>query len=101
MAINTVVAHDNVAANRGRVALERGPIVYCFEAVDNSGTVSDIVLPAEAELQVEHRPELLGGVNVITGQALRAARTTGRFDLAQPHDRHRDSLLRMGAPADR
>jgi hypothetical protein len=74
MAINTVVSHDRVAANRGRVALERGPIVYCFEAMDNGGTVSDIVLPAEADLRTEHRPDLLGGVTVITGRAQRAVR---------------------------
>ena len=74
MRINTVLSHDDVAANRGRVALERGPIVYCFEAVDNGGKVTDIVLPPDAELAAEHRPSLLGGVTVITGQAKRGQR---------------------------
>ena len=44
MDVNTVVSQDNIVANRGRVALERGPLVYCFEAVDNGDSVSDIVL---------------------------------------------------------
>ncbi len=74
MDVRTVVAHDKVAADRGRVALERGPVVYCSEAVDNGGTVSDLVLPTSANLHAEHRTDLLGGVMVITGQVHRAKR---------------------------
>jgi len=74
MSINTVVAHDAVVANRGRVALERGPLVYCLEAVDNDDSVYDIVLPANAEMKAEHRDDLLGGVTVLTGTAQRAVR---------------------------
>ncbi len=71
MPIQTVLAHDAVKANQGRVALERGPLVYCLEAVDNDRSVSDIVLPAGVELKFEHRADLLGGVTVLTGTAQR------------------------------
>ena len=74
MAIQTVKAHDQVTATRGRVALEYGPIVYCFEAIDNGESVSDIVLPSALNWQVEHRRDLLGGVNVLSGAASRATR---------------------------
>ena len=40
MPVRQVLAHDNVAADRGRVALERGPLVYCLEATDNDGLVN-------------------------------------------------------------
>jgi DUF1680 family protein len=54
----------------GKVALLRGPVVYCLEAVDHPDTnVSRLVLPPKAELKAEHREKLLGGVTVITGQA--------------------------------
>ncbi|NOY41072.1 MAG: glycoside hydrolase family 127 protein [Planctomycetes bacterium] len=75
MDIRTVVAHDKVAADRGRVALERGPVVYCSEAIDNGGKVADLVLPTGAKLHAEHRTDLLGGVTVVTGQVQRAKRT--------------------------
>jgi uncharacterized protein len=82
--VRTVVAHDAVTANRGRVALERGPIVYCLEAVDNDGSVSDLVLPPAAELKPEDRPDLLGGVTVITGNAQRAVRAEDGSMSLQP-----------------
>ena len=58
-----------VKADAGRVAIQRGPIVYCFEAVDNGGRVKDIVLARDPKFAAEHRPNLLGGVTVITGCA--------------------------------
>ncbi len=74
MPIRRVVAHQAVDADRGRVALERGPIVYCVEAVDHEGRVRDLALPDDAELRVEHRPNLLDGVSVIRGAATRLER---------------------------
>jgi DUF1680 family protein len=76
MPIRTVIAHDAVAANHGRVALERGPLVYCLEAVDNDGSAQDVVIPTGAELKAEHRANLLGGVTVLTGTAQRAFRAS-------------------------
>lgn len=74
MRVRRVVARNEVAADRGRVALERGGIVYCVEAVDHGGRVRDLVLPDAAELRAEHRPDLLGGITVLRGEGLRVAR---------------------------
>lgn len=65
MPIHRVLAHEQVEANRGRVALERGPLVYCIEAVDNGGQARNIMLPDSLELMAEHRADLLGGVTVL------------------------------------
>jgi hypothetical protein len=70
MPVRRVVSDERVAANRGRVALERGPIVYAIEAVDNGGDVFNVVLPDDAALEARPRPDLLGGITVITGKAL-------------------------------
>jgi DUF1680 family protein len=70
MPVRRVVSDDRVAANRGRVALERGPIVYAIESIDNAGDVFNLVLPDDAILSARPRPDLLGGVTVITGRAL-------------------------------
>ena len=70
MEVRRVTSNDEVKADAGRVALERGPIVYCAEAVDNGGQVSSLVLPDDASLEARHRADLLGGVTVIEGQAL-------------------------------
>ncbi|MEA2711111.1 MAG: uncharacterized protein QOF78_3712 [Phycisphaerales bacterium] len=70
MPIQRVKADPRVKANVGRVALQRGPIVYCVEAVDNAGRAMNLSLPPDAELTAEHRGQLLGGVTVIKGKAL-------------------------------
>jgi len=73
MQVHRVLSHENVEPNRGRVAIERGPIVYCIEGADHDGKVMHLWLPDEAALTAEHRPGLLNGVTVLTGNA-RAAR---------------------------
>lgn len=71
MPVRRVAAHAEVEENLGRVALQRGPLVYALEAIDNDGSVEDLALPADAELAVRFDPELLGGVAVIEGSGLR------------------------------
>jgi hypothetical protein len=70
MPVRRVLGHEKVAATAGRVALERGPVVYCAEAVDNGGGVFNLVLPDDAALEARVRPDLLGGVTVLAGRAI-------------------------------
>jgi DUF1680 family protein len=69
MPVRRIYADPRVKANVGRVALERGPIVYCAEAVDNGGRVTNLYLPADAQLKFG-REDILGGVTVIKGKAM-------------------------------
>lgn len=70
MPVERIESHPRVQANRGRVALQRGPIVYCLEGVDHGGHVRNILLPRGAELRAEWRSELLGGVTVLRGRGV-------------------------------
>jgi DUF1680 family protein len=73
MPVRLTRANPSVRQMIGRVAIERGPIVYCLEGADNPVEPLDrIVLPLDAVWRVEHRPKLLGGVTVL--------RTTARAD---------------------
>ncbi|MBM3305498.1 MAG: glycoside hydrolase family 127 protein [Candidatus Aminicenantes bacterium] len=67
-----VAAHPAVKDDEGMVAVERGPLVFCAEGPDNGGRALSLVLPDETELRPEERPDLLGGVVVLVGQALAA-----------------------------
>ncbi|HEY2153537.1 MAG TPA: hypothetical protein VGH34_22200, partial [Vicinamibacterales bacterium] len=71
MSPRRVAAHDDVKDDSGKVALQRGPIVYALEAVDNDGHALDVVLPRDAPLRSRFRADLLNGVEVITGTANR------------------------------
>jgi hypothetical protein len=75
MPIRRVVANDAVKADRGRVALQRGPIVFCREGPDNDGKVLDLVIADDAKLQSEFKRDLLNGVVAITGKAEIAKRS--------------------------
>jgi len=67
MPVRRVLADDRVADDRGKVALERGPLVYCAEGIDNGGAALDIVVPDDARFSAERRADLLGGVTVLRG----------------------------------
>jgi DUF1680 family protein len=72
MPVQSVWAHPAVRQMQGRLAHQRGPVVYCLEAVDNPGieNLDRITFSAEqvAGMTSEYRPDLLGGVTVLRGQ---------------------------------
>ncbi len=71
MPVRRVVAHPRVDANRGRIALQRGPIVFAAEWPDNpGGRVRNLVLSEASPLGTEFRASLLNGVQVVTGTAV-------------------------------
>lgn len=71
MQIRRVVANENIEADRDKIALERGPIVFCAEWVDNKdGYVRNILLSDDAKLQPYFQKDLLNGVQLIKGTAM-------------------------------
>jgi DUF1680 family protein len=72
MPVQRVVAHESVEADRGRMAITRGPLVFCIEWPDvPGGEVSNLVVPDELPLDINFRNDLLGGMQVVTGTAHR------------------------------
>jgi uncharacterized protein len=65
MPVRRVAAHPEVAANRDRFAIERGPFVYCAEGADNRSGVLDKVFEGNIRFQTQFQPELLGGLTSI------------------------------------
>jgi hypothetical protein len=71
MEAQRIKAHPAVRADIGKVAIQRGPVVYCLEEVDNGPNLHEIVLPVKSELKADYDENLHGGVTVITAQAQR------------------------------
>ena len=67
MPARRIVAHAGVKDDEGKVALQRGPLVYAVEAIDNDGRALDLVIPRDAALRSRFRVDLLSGVEVISG----------------------------------
>jgi uncharacterized protein len=76
MPVRRVVANENVKADVGRVALERGPIVFCAEWPDNpNGKVRNLMLPDDQSLTATFEPALLNGVETVKGRAFSVSRS--------------------------
>ncbi|MFC0472461.1 glycoside hydrolase family 127 protein [Halalkalibacter kiskunsagensis] len=75
MPVEVVRSHPEVRENAGKVALQRGPIVYCLEQADNGSNLQDVTLSGDIELTAKHEPDLLNGITILTGQALQTDRT--------------------------
>jgi hypothetical protein len=74
MPVRRIVANQDVEADHGRVAIQRGPIVFAAEGVDNADQkVRDLMLPRAQGLKAEFKPELLNGVEVVKGRAVALA----------------------------
>ncbi len=83
MPVERMMPHPDIRQDAGQTALQRGPVVYCLEQVDNGARLANVVLPRSAPLTVE-RSDLFGGVSVITGEAQRVERANEAGALYQP-----------------
>ena len=66
-----VVARPEITADVGRVAVLRGPLVYCLEEVDNGAQLEAVSLPDDATLELLPREDLLGGCVTIVAPGRR------------------------------
>jgi uncharacterized protein len=71
MPVKRVQSHPELRENAGRVAIMRGPLVYCLEELDNSARLANITLARDPEFTTEYEEGLLGRIAVIRGKAYR------------------------------
>ena len=69
MEVRRVIATDKLKEDAGKVALQRGPIMYCAEWADNNGRASNIVLPAGINFLPEFKPGMLNGITILKTEA--------------------------------
>ena len=66
-----VLPDPHVKANHGRVAIQRGPIIYAIEAADNSWyKINNLAIDITDRLHAVHEPELLGGITTVSGTGI-------------------------------
>jgi len=70
MAVKKVIANKALPDDSGKIALQRGPIMYCAEWKDNNGTVSNLQVPVNASFKAVTEPGLLNGVTTLKGQVI-------------------------------
>ncbi|MFL5761273.1 MAG: glycoside hydrolase family 127 protein [Thermomicrobiales bacterium] len=88
MPVRRVESHPHVSENAGRVALMRGPLLYCVEQADNAALdLADIELPDASPIEAVFNPELLNGVVTLGAEA----------SVAVPDDRWSGKLYRTAS----
>jgi len=83
MPVERVESHPLVRHNAGRIALQRGPIVYCLEEEDNGKNLYDLRLARASRITASFKKDLLGGIVVLRAKARRRDLSTWKNDLYQ------------------
>ncbi len=84
MPVERVAPHPLIRQDAGCIALQRGPVIYCLEEVDNGPNLANVALARDACLTPEFDASLFGGVGVITGGAVRLEPANWPGGLYQP-----------------
>ncbi len=86
MGIRRYYASSHISEDIGRVAVGRGPFIYCLEGVDNGEELGTLVLPKNADLKYSYNDSLLGGVGVIEAEGKRVCveETDGLYTVNKP-----------------
>jgi DUF1680 family protein len=84
MAVERIHAHPEVRQDAGRIALKRGPLVYCLEEVDNIASPHRLSVPEQAQFRDSFQPSLLGGVVSISADGLADATADWSGTLYRP-----------------
>ncbi|MZQ85866.1 glycoside hydrolase family 127 protein [Paenibacillus sp. 5J-6] len=71
MPVHRMTGHPQVRETIGKVALQRGPLVYCMEEADNGPNLHQVLLQRQPDYQIQFEPEVLGGLKTITAPANR------------------------------
>lgn len=69
METRRVISDSLIIDNIGKTSIQRGPLMYCAEWIDNAGNTSNIILPKTASFTSAFNPKLLNGVIVLKSQA--------------------------------
>ncbi len=75
MDVKTIRSHEQVTANNGKVAVQRGPILYCAEGLDNQGHAIDLAINTRKRFKASHKPNFLQGVTILKGKGAIPYRT--------------------------
>ena len=70
MEVRRIKAHQNVTDNRGKLAIERGPVIYCLEAQDQPDqSIFNKYIPDQTQMHAVYEENLMNGVVTLSGTA--------------------------------
>jgi len=91
MAVLRMRSNPLVSMNQGQTALQRGPIVYCIEEVDNGANLAGIRLSKQSEITSQYEPNLLNGVVTLKAEGYRIEPTSELYQ-SEPLEMHPQTI---------
>ncbi len=92
MPVELIQSHPEVRANAGKVALQRGPLVYCLEEADNGENLSALSIDTESEFVINKEPELMKEALSVTGKGVRILDDQWENILYQPYRKQEEEV---------
>lgn len=83
MEVKEVIANKAVKVDSNKVALQRGPIMYCGEWKDNEGKVSNVIIPRNTNFKPAYEGDLLNGVMILKAEVLKRDSVYGKVKKAE------------------
>ncbi|MCL6589547.1 MAG: glycoside hydrolase family 127 protein [Firmicutes bacterium] len=98
MPVELIQANPKVRENAGKVAIQRGPLVYCLEEADNGENLAAISLESGSKLTASFDEDFLGGAVVIQGTASRTDESSWDNTLYRPWEVEEKPVLIKAVP---
>ncbi|WP_033168453.1 beta-L-arabinofuranosidase domain-containing protein [Clostridium sp. KNHs205] len=92
MPVELIQSHPEVRANAGKVALQRGPLVYCLEEADNGENLSALTIDTESEFVINKEPDLMKEALSVTGKGVRILDDQWENILYQPYRKREEEV---------
>lgn len=70
MTVEKIISNEKVINNKGKIALQFGPLIYCLESPDNFGATSNVIVPETSTFTTQFQPALLKGVMTLQGNGI-------------------------------
>ena len=85
MPVRSVIADERIKDDIGKMAVQRGPVIYCAEWSDNNdGKVLNLVIDKESPFSTEFAPDMLGGTQIIKTSGYQTKKTLeGRIETSE------------------
>ena len=84
MPVEYIAPHPLIRQNAGHLAIQRGPVVFCLEEVDNGSALANVAIVNNGQAHANFDSNLFGGVCVITGDAVRIEPSTWNGEMYRP-----------------
>jgi uncharacterized protein len=98
MPVELMEANPLVKEDAGKIVMQRGPLVYCLEEVDNGHNLSAIAIVEAAGLSEEYDEELLGGITVVKGEAVRRKNESWKESLYRTYKKEVETVKFKAVP---